>query len=82
MCRGGEWGWMPRMSRLRVLGGSVELASTAGEGSVFTLRLPMTLAIVRALLARVGDEQYAIPLSGIAETVEFQPDRLASLERE
>jgi two-component system, chemotaxis family, sensor kinase CheA len=67
------------MSRLRVLGGSIELASTAGEGSVFTLRLPMTLAIIRALLARVGDEQYAIPLSGIAETVEFRPDRLASL---
>jgi two-component system chemotaxis sensor kinase CheA len=66
------------VSRLRSLGGSIELASNQGEGTVFTLRLPMTLAIVRALLARVGDEQYAIPLGGIAETVEFRPDRLAS----
>ncbi len=40
----------------------------------------MTLAIIRALLAQVGEERYAIPLSGIAETVEFHPDRIASLE--
>lgn len=68
------------VSRLRALGGSVDLASTVGEGSVFTLRLPMTLAIVRALLARVGDERYAIPLAGIAETVEYHPNRVAALE--
>jgi two-component system chemotaxis sensor kinase CheA len=68
------------LSRLRSLGGVVELASSRGEGTVFTLRLPMTLAIIRALLARVGEEQYAIPLSGIAETVEFRPERVASLE--
>jgi two-component system chemotaxis sensor kinase CheA len=40
----------------------------------------MTLAIVRALLARVGGERYAIPLGGIAETVEFLLDRVAALE--
>jgi two-component system chemotaxis sensor kinase CheA len=68
------------VSRLRALGGSVDLATTAGQGSVFTLRLPMTLAIVRALLARVGEERYAIPLAGIAETVEFHPDRVAAIE--
>jgi two-component system chemotaxis sensor kinase CheA len=68
------------VSRLRALGGSVALTSTAGAGSSFTLRLPMTLAIVRALLARVGTEQYAIPLSGIAETVEFRSERLGTLD--
>jgi two-component system, chemotaxis family, sensor kinase CheA len=68
------------VSRLRTLGGSVDLATTNGQGSVFTMRLPMTLAIVRALLTRVGDERYAIPLAGIAETVEFFPDRVAALE--
>ncbi len=68
------------VSRLRALGGSVDLSTVAGQGSVFTLRLPMTLAIVRALLARVGEERYAIPLAGIAETVEFFPDRVAALE--
>ncbi|MDZ4863662.1 MAG: chemotaxis protein CheA [Gemmatimonadota bacterium] len=68
------------ISRLRGLGGVVEIETRMGQGTTFTLRLPMTLAIVRALVARVGDERYAIPLAGIAETVEFHPDRVAALE--
>ncbi len=68
------------ISRLRGLGGAVEIDTEVGRGTTFTLRLPMTLAIVRALVARVGDERYAIPLAGIAETVEFHPDRVAALE--
>ena len=67
------------VSRVRALGGSVELEAIAGEGSSFTLRLPLTLAIVRALIARVGSERYAVPLSGVAETVEYNPLHVASL---
>lgn len=68
------------MSRLRTIGGALELTTVPGRGSQFTLRLPMTLAIVRVLLARVGEERYAIPLAGVAETVEFHADRVAALE--
>jgi two-component system chemotaxis sensor kinase CheA len=65
---------------MRELGGSVEVRSEAGQGTTFTLRLPPTLAIVRALLARVGTERYALPLTHVAETVELVPDRVTALQ--
>jgi two-component system chemotaxis sensor kinase CheA len=68
------------ITRIRTLGGSVEVDTEVGRGSTFTLRLPMTLAIVRALLARIGTERYAIPLAGVTETVELHADRLAALD--
>lgn len=63
------------MTRLRALGGVVELASEAGRGTTFVLRVPLTLAIVRALLVQVGEERYVFPLSFVAETVEYASAR-------
>jgi two-component system chemotaxis sensor kinase CheA len=54
----------------RALGGSLEIRSEEGRGTTFTLRLPVTLAIMRALLARAGGEMYAMPLTHVAETVD------------
>jgi two-component system chemotaxis sensor kinase CheA len=58
-------------AKVRALGGSVELRTVEGEGTAWTLRLPLTLAIVRALIARVADERYAVPLTHVTETVEL-----------
>jgi len=58
---------------MRALGGSLEVRSEEGTGTTFTLRLPATLAIVRALLARVGDELYAMPLTHVAEAFDARP---------
>jgi two-component system chemotaxis sensor kinase CheA len=58
-------------TRLRALGGSIEIRSEPGKGTSFVLRLPVTLAIMRALIASVGDERYALPLTYVSETVEF-----------
>jgi two-component system, chemotaxis family, sensor kinase CheA len=61
------------ISRVRALGGSVELQTERGAGTSVTLRLPVTLAIVRALLAKVGTERYALPLTHVRETLERGP---------
>ncbi|HXF96169.1 MAG TPA: chemotaxis protein CheA, partial [Gemmatimonadales bacterium] len=59
------------VTRIRSLGGTIDIRTAVGKGTTFVLRLPPTLAIVRALLAAVGPERYALPLSYVAETVEF-----------
>jgi two-component system, chemotaxis family, sensor kinase CheA len=61
-------------AKARSLGGSVELKTIAGEGTTITIRLPVTLAIVRALLARSGTERYALPLTHVRETLEYADD--------
>ena len=66
-------------TRVRALGGSVDVRSVAGRGTTVTLRLPLTLAILRAILARVDNEQYAIPVTHVSETVEVQPQSVQSL---
>ncbi len=54
------------------LGGTVEVFSKRGEGSVFTIRLPLTLSIMDGQTIRVADENYIIPLIAIIETVEIK----------
>ncbi len=67
-------------SRVRVLGGSLEVRTAPGEGTTVTIRLPVTLAIVRALLARVGDERYALPLTHVRETMERLPTTIRQVQ--
>jgi two-component system chemotaxis sensor kinase CheA len=53
------------------LRGAIELTSTPGEGSVVSLRIPLTLAIIDGLLIRVGTGRYVIPLASVEECVEL-----------
>jgi two-component system chemotaxis sensor kinase CheA len=67
-------------NRVRTLGGSVDIRSTPEVGTTVTLRLPLTLAIIRSLLARIGDETYAMPMTHVRETVELRPDVQRSVQ--
>jgi two-component system chemotaxis sensor kinase CheA len=68
------------MTRIRALGGSIEIRTEPGTGTAFILRLPVTLAIVRALIAAVGHERYALPLTYVAETVEYGTTPLTTMD--
>ena len=67
------------VTRARALGGTLSVASEKGRGTTWTMRVPLTLAIVRALLAGVGDERYAVPIAFVAETVEFDPRHVSAV---
>ena len=56
-------------SKIEALGGDIECTTVLGEGSKFIIRLPLTLAIIQALMVEVGKEKYAIPLGNI-QTIE------------
>ena len=53
-------------SNIEQLGGDVEVSTKLGEGTTFTVRLPLTLAIIQALMVEIRDEKYAIALGSIA----------------
>lgn len=60
-------------SNIEALGGDVEVKSVLGEGSKFIVRLPLTLAIIQALMVEVRGEKYAISLGSIETIEEIQP---------
>lgn len=56
-------------TNIEKIGGSIELKSTEGKGSVFTIKIPLTLAIVSALIVASGEERFAIPQLAVQELV-------------
>ncbi len=54
---------------LNSLGGLIDIKTKKGEGTSFIIRLPLTLAIIQALLVEVSKEIYAVPLSSVVETL-------------
>ncbi len=63
-------------SKIEALSGEVEVKTKLGEGSTFLVRLPLTLAIIQALMVIVGDEKYAISLGGIQTIESINPSSI------
>ncbi|MCR5797195.1 MAG: chemotaxis protein CheA [Eubacterium sp.] len=61
-------------TKIEALGGSIDAKTVKGEGSTFTIQLPLTLAIIQALMIVVANEKYAIPLGNIDTIENINPD--------
>jgi two-component system chemotaxis sensor kinase CheA len=62
------------------MGGFVDVKSEKGLGTIFSLTVPITLAIIKVLMVRVGSETFGVPLSSISETLTISHDSLQSIE--
>ena len=67
-------------SKIEALSGEVDVKTKLGEGTTFTIRLPLTLAIIQALMVVVGGEKYAIALSGIQTIENISPKDVKTVE--
>ncbi|MDC7225678.1 MAG: chemotaxis protein CheA [Spirochaetales bacterium] len=66
--------------QIEKLNGNVSVYSEPGAGSVFTIKLPLTLAIIQGLLVRVGTEIYAIPITSVVDSHRIKPEEIKMID--
>jgi len=67
-------------TNIEKLNGIIDIESTLGEGTTFKLKIPLTLAIMQALLVQAQEEYFAIPLSSVLETVRIGFDEIYTID--
>ncbi len=67
-------------TNIQQLNGLIEIDSSPGEGTRVEVRIPLTLAIIQALLVQSGAEVYAVPLVSVVETVRVDPGQIQTLD--
>jgi two-component system chemotaxis sensor kinase CheA len=68
-------------TNLQRLSGLIDIGSRRGEGTTFTLTLPLTLAIIRALMVKASGRTYAVPLNSVLEIVSVRTSELRTIEK-
>jgi len=68
-------------TNIKNLKGTVNVTSEVGKGTKFTMALPLTLAIIDALMVMVGDQTYAIPLDAVSETTKIEVKRMTEVNK-
>lgn len=69
-------------TKIESLGGNVEVLNNPGKGSKFLIRLPLTLAIIQALMVILGEEKYALPLNNIKEITTIKTAAISKIQEQ
>jgi len=64
---------------VKSLNGSISIQTEVGKGTTFIIKLPVSMAIIQALLVRVCDEVYAVPINNVLESIQVRRDRLKTI---
>lgn len=67
-------------SHIEKLNGLIDIDTTLGDGTTFSIKLPLTLAIIRSLLIQLGDKQFAIPLANVQEIIRLGPNEVKTIQ--
>ncbi|MGE5609833.1 MAG: chemotaxis protein CheA [Bacillota bacterium] len=65
---------------IEALRGRIEIASTEGQGTTFTIRLPLTLAVIDGLVIKVGQNRYILPMTGIEKSLRPTPEQISTVQ--
>ena len=69
-------------SHIEKLNGMIDIKTVLGEGTTFTIKLPLTLAIIRSLLVRMGEKQFALPLANVQEIIRINRDEIKTIQNQ
>ncbi|MGC3957491.1 MAG: chemotaxis protein CheA [Verrucomicrobiota bacterium] len=66
---------------IEALRGRIDIASIPGQGTTFTIRLPLTLAVIDGLIVNVGDHRYIVPLTSVDQSVQPKPEQISTVQQ-
>ncbi|MEC1772363.1 chemotaxis protein CheA [Schinkia azotoformans] len=69
-------------SHIEKLNGMIDIQTKVGEGTTFTIKLPLTLAIIRSLLVQIGEKQFAIPLVNVQEIIRLSKEEIKTIQNQ